>query len=290
MTGKNTPEYLTFNAYISDLRLAIQSDLINLGLHLMSCGLISSENELSIRNTVHSDVERAARCLELVQRRIEEDQSNFEQFLQILKRTLKHQSILLKVQETHENYCRLQQHVCETEYPVMLSSSKSYTETASPVASSSSKSVTETASPVASSSSKCLTETASPVASSSLKSLTETASPVASSSLKSLTETASPVASSSSKSLTETASPVASFSSKNLTEAASPVALSSSKSRTEAASPVALSSSKSLTDISSEMADLLYNWVCTQYYLFITIIVVNVLVCSSFFRKQILRK
>ena len=169
----------------------------------MSCGLISSENEPSIRNTMHSEAERAASCLELVQRRIEEDQCNFEQFLQILKLGMKHQSILLKVQETHENYCKLQQHLCETECPVILSSSKSHTETASPVASSSSKSHTETASPATSSSSKSLTETASPVASSSSKCHTETASPVASSSLKCHTETASPVTST--KNISETA-------------------------------------------------------------------------------------
>ena len=71
----------------------------------MSCGLISSENEKSIRNTMHSEAERAARCLELVQNKIEEDKSNFELLIRVLQRDMiLHERILTKLHKTYTSH------------------------------------------------------------------------------------------------------------------------------------------------------------------------------------------
>ena len=71
----------------------------------MSCGLISSQNESSIRNTMHSEAERATYCLELVQNKIEEDKSNFELFIRVLQRDMTlHERILTKLHKSYTSH------------------------------------------------------------------------------------------------------------------------------------------------------------------------------------------
>ena len=101
-SGKNTPEYQTVVELVETLRLAVKANLTTLGGALMSSGLISSDNESSLRNSNQSESQRAARCVELVQEMIEQDTSNYHQFIRVLESNkLQYKNILSRLQQTY---------------------------------------------------------------------------------------------------------------------------------------------------------------------------------------------
>ena len=59
--GEDTVEYNTLIKLTSELRLAARSELISL-----TGARISLDNDIELRNTAHSEVERSARLVELV--------------------------------------------------------------------------------------------------------------------------------------------------------------------------------------------------------------------------------
>ena len=68
--GESTPEYKTLIALTTELRHAVRFDLVSLSGALLSSRLISPDNEAELRNTVHSEAERSARLVELVQNKV----------------------------------------------------------------------------------------------------------------------------------------------------------------------------------------------------------------------------
>ena len=101
-SGKNTPEYQTVLALVQDLRLAVKPNLTTLGGPLIARRLISPNNEPELRNPANTAAQRAARCVELVQDVIEQDASNYHQFLKVLESDkVQYRAILPKLQETY---------------------------------------------------------------------------------------------------------------------------------------------------------------------------------------------
>ena len=91
-----------------ELRTAVKGDLTGLSGHLFAEGLISDDNCSELRNRNVEEADRAARLVELVQRRIKLDPQNYFKFIDVLVerdsqyyssilRTLKMISIIHKV-------------------------------------------------------------------------------------------------------------------------------------------------------------------------------------------------
>ena len=66
------------------LRTAVQTHLFSLGASLLSEELISTDNDCDIRNTMHSEPERAARLIEILQLQVKLEPQNFHIFLSVL--------------------------------------------------------------------------------------------------------------------------------------------------------------------------------------------------------------
>ena len=101
----NSTEYKALIALTTDLRLAVRSDLISLSGALLSSRLISTDNEAELRNTVHSEAERSARLVELVQNKVQQSAHHYHTFVGILCENQDHHADILK---------KLDQHVCHS--------------------------------------------------------------------------------------------------------------------------------------------------------------------------------
>ena len=82
--AENSAEYRTLIELTNDVRLAVRSDLISLSGALLSAGLISPDNDAELRNTVHSEAERAARLVELVQIKVRQNSRHYHTFVDII--------------------------------------------------------------------------------------------------------------------------------------------------------------------------------------------------------------
>ena len=101
-SGRNTPEYQTVLALVESVRLAVRPNLVTLGGALLARGLISSDNESSLRNQMLTEPHRAARCVELVQDMIEQDASNYQRFIEVLESDkFQYKTILSKLREKY---------------------------------------------------------------------------------------------------------------------------------------------------------------------------------------------
>ena len=100
--GRNTPEYQTVVTHVESLRLAVRPNLVSLGGALIARELISPDNESSLRNQMFPVAQRAARFVELVQNKIEQDASNYHRFIEVLERDkIQYETILSRLQETY---------------------------------------------------------------------------------------------------------------------------------------------------------------------------------------------
>ena len=79
-----TPEYRTMLRCTRALRTAVQPHLFALGASLVSEDLISTDNYSDLRNTMHSESERAARLVEILQLKVKLESENYHTFVRIL--------------------------------------------------------------------------------------------------------------------------------------------------------------------------------------------------------------
>jgi hypothetical protein len=82
---EDSAEYRTMIVLTSNLRLAVRPELISLTGSLLASRLISSDNDIELRNTAHSEVERSARLVELVQNRVRQNPCRYHSFIGILQ-------------------------------------------------------------------------------------------------------------------------------------------------------------------------------------------------------------
>lgn len=83
--AENTAEYNTLIDLTSELRLAVRPGLISLSGSLLASRLISLDNDIELRNTAHSEVERSAKLVELVQNKVQQNPRHYHSFIGILQ-------------------------------------------------------------------------------------------------------------------------------------------------------------------------------------------------------------
>ena len=69
----------------SELKTAVSSDLVGLSGCLLAKGLISEHNHSELRNRNIEEADRAARMVELIQRKVKLDRHNYFTFTGILE-------------------------------------------------------------------------------------------------------------------------------------------------------------------------------------------------------------
>ena len=104
--GENSSEYRTLVELTSQLRLAVKSDITSVSGELVSCGLISPDNDSELRNKMHSEADRAARLVELVQNKVLLDSQHYHTFIGILQSNWGklYSDILQKLDQTYSSY------------------------------------------------------------------------------------------------------------------------------------------------------------------------------------------
>ena len=101
--GENSAEYSTLIDLTSGLRLAIRSELISLTGSLLATRLISLDNDNELRNTAHSEVERSARLVELVQNKVRQNPRHYHSFIGILQENQdQYRDILQQLEQTYQ--------------------------------------------------------------------------------------------------------------------------------------------------------------------------------------------
>lgn len=101
-SGSNTPEYRTLVAKTEDLSLALRSNLISIGGALFSRELISHDDYSSVRNPMHSESQRAANLVSLIQEKVLQSAQNYHVFIEVLEEDLtQYSTILSRLKETY---------------------------------------------------------------------------------------------------------------------------------------------------------------------------------------------
>ena len=109
--GQSSAEYATTEYSIlinltSELRLAVRSELISLTGSLLASRLISPESEAELRNTAHSEVERSARLVELVQNKVRQNSRHYHSFIGILQGNQdQYRDILQRLEQAYQEHC-----------------------------------------------------------------------------------------------------------------------------------------------------------------------------------------
>ena len=103
--GEDTVEYNTLIKLTNELRLAVRSELISLTGTLLASRLISLDNDIELRNTAHSEVERSARLVELVQNKVRQNPHHYHTFIGILQGNQdQYRDILQKLEQLEQAY------------------------------------------------------------------------------------------------------------------------------------------------------------------------------------------
>ena len=101
--GENSAEYSTLIDLTSELRLAVRSELISVTGSLLASRLISLDNDIELRNTGHSEVERSARLVELVQNKVRQNPRHYHSFIGILQGNRdQYRDILQQLEQTYQ--------------------------------------------------------------------------------------------------------------------------------------------------------------------------------------------
>ena len=101
--GETSVEYSTLIDLTSELRLAVRPDLISLTGSLLAARLISLDNDIELRNTAHSEVERSARLVELVQNKVRQNPCHYHSFIGILQGNQdQYRDILPRLEQTYQ--------------------------------------------------------------------------------------------------------------------------------------------------------------------------------------------
>ena len=101
--GEGTAEYSTLISLTRELRVAIRPELISLTGALLASRLISLDNDIELRNTTHSEVERSARLVELVQNKAQQNPHHYHSFIGILQGNQdQYRDILQRLERTYQ--------------------------------------------------------------------------------------------------------------------------------------------------------------------------------------------
>ena len=99
--GENSAEYSTLIDLTHELGLAVRSDLISLSGVLLSARLITTNNDAELRNKLHTEAERSARLIELVQNKVQQNSRYYYTFIGILQTNSdQYSDILQKLEHT----------------------------------------------------------------------------------------------------------------------------------------------------------------------------------------------
>ena len=100
---ENSAEYKTMIDLTSELRLAVRSELVTLTGSLLASRLISLDNDIELRNTAHSEVERSAKLVELVQNKVRQNPCHYHSFIGILQGNQdQYRDILQRLEHTYQ--------------------------------------------------------------------------------------------------------------------------------------------------------------------------------------------
>ena len=102
---ENSAEYRTMIDLTSELRLAVRSELVTLTGSLLVSRLISLDNDIELRNTAHSEVQRSAKMVELVQNKVRQNPRHYHSFIGILQGNQdQYRDILQRLEHTYEGH------------------------------------------------------------------------------------------------------------------------------------------------------------------------------------------
>ena len=79
-----TPEYNTLISLTGELRCAVQSNLVPLSDSLKAEYLISPENASQLRNPMHPEAERAAKLVDIIQNKVQQNAQHYHTFVRVL--------------------------------------------------------------------------------------------------------------------------------------------------------------------------------------------------------------
>ena len=101
----NSAECRTLIDLTSELRLAIRSELISLTGSLLSARLISLDNDDELRNTAHSEIDRSARLVWLIQNKVRQNPHHYHSFIDILQDNQdQFKDILQQLKQTYQKH------------------------------------------------------------------------------------------------------------------------------------------------------------------------------------------
>ena len=101
----DSAEYKTMIHLTTELRLALKSELISLSGLLLASRLISQEGDAELRNITHSEAERSARLVELVQNKVRQNPRHYLSFISILQGNQdQYRDILERLEHTYREH------------------------------------------------------------------------------------------------------------------------------------------------------------------------------------------
>ena len=100
----DTAEYKTIIKCTSKLTTAVKNNITALSGHLLSNELISSDNDTDLRNTQLSELDRAAKLVQLVRCRVQLSPVNFHKFIKVLEEEKQnYEHIIVDLKETFDS-------------------------------------------------------------------------------------------------------------------------------------------------------------------------------------------
>lgn len=125
--SSNTPEYQTLISLTDELRRAVQSDLVPLCDNLVAKYLISPSTASQLRNPMHSETDRAATLIGIIQNKVQQNPQHYHTFVQVLEsQGIDYYSDILK--RLHEVYQQHSRNSQQPEFPSQVPTSVSGTE------------------------------------------------------------------------------------------------------------------------------------------------------------------
>ena len=98
-------EYSTLIERTNELRLAVSSELISLSGSLLAARFISLDNETELRNPAHTERERSARLVGLVQNKVRQNPHHYHTFISILQKNQdQYKDILWRLELTYQKH------------------------------------------------------------------------------------------------------------------------------------------------------------------------------------------
>lgn len=101
--GIDSPEYKVLQILAPQVKSAIQHDLHDLSLQLLSCGMITEDNHEDFSNEIIPTYQRASKLLRVVQSRVAQNPLNYATFVSVLENKGPHnyyQSVLSQLSHT----------------------------------------------------------------------------------------------------------------------------------------------------------------------------------------------